>query len=262
MNDSDFCHYIRKLMPIFIQSVESRESENEVDTFFQRLNVEELFIRELSDEKGNFKTAIDLLFDDSLFSILEIKSAQRYLSIFHHVAALYFDSYEDSNKRVQYRNCLEYVEEKIKNIPDADVRKRLEIILILGSQQTNEDWNKYETHYSSDEKAFLCKLWGKYYLEHEKSVIHAIFQMKISELLPEVLPVICKTVESIITGKKFLDEGDKTILQVIILKSLLYFSDDIRASDEYHNAYEKLLNILIDCGDERAAVILDEYRTH
>lgn len=262
LNDSDFCHYIRKLMPIFIQSVESRESENEMDTSFQRLNVEELFIRELSDEKGNFKTAIDLLFDDSLFSILEIKSAQRYLSIFHHVAALYFDSYEDSNKRVQYRNCLEYVEEKIKNIPDADVRKRLEIILILGSQQTNEDWNKYETHYSSDEKAFLCKLWGKYYLEHEKSVIHAIFQMKISELLPEVLPVICKTVESIITGKKFLDEGDKTILQVIILKSLLYFSDDIRASDEYHNAYEKLLNILIDCGDERAAVILDEYRTH
>ena len=86
--------------------------------------------------------------------------------------------------------------------------------------------------------------------------------MKIGELLPEILPIVCKTVESIINRGGILDEDSKVILSTIVLKSLLDFSEKIKSDFEFHTSYEKLLNMLIDMGDEKAAVILDEYRTH
>ena len=47
-----------------------------------------------------------------------------------------------------------------------------------------------------------------------------------------------------------------------MLKVLLKFSDAVKADQDYHDAYERVLNVLIKCNDESAAVILDEYRTH
>ena len=41
-----------------------------------------------------------------------------------------------------------------------------------------------------------------------------------------------------------------------------YVLHQLKADQDYHDAYERILNALIKCNDESAAVILDEYRTH
>ena len=106
-------------------------------------------------------------------------------------------------------------------------------------------------------------MWEKYYSnDHEKEVLRAIYQMKVGELLPEVLPVVSKVVISLKDKKELTDEECRTILGTMTLKSLIDFSDRIKGDTEIHLAFERLLNDLIGLGDESAAVILDEYRLH
>lgn len=123
-------------------------------------------------------------------------------------------------------------------------------------------WNKCTTHYSSNDKTFLCRLWGKYHKGHEKDVVMSMYQMKFDELLPEVLPVLAEVVEALYETGEVSDKNCVLILKSIVLKVLLKFSDVVKADQDYHDAYERILNALIKCNDESAAVILDEYRTH
>ena len=138
----------------------------------------------------------------------------------------------------------------------------MEKILILGSENIVGDWNKCETHYSLEDKEFISELWRKYYNGHESDIINSLYQMKIGELLPEVLPVMSEVLESIANKGNILDKDYYPIIKTFVLKALLDFSDKIKVEEEYHRSYENILNLLINCGDENAAVILDEYRTH
>lgn len=185
-----------------------------------------------------------------------------YISIFEHVGALYFDSYENDGKRIQLRKCLEYAESFIDRIQVPFVKNGLERILIFDYERFGSNWNKCTTHYSSNDKTFLCRLWGKYHKGHEKDVVMSMYQMKFDELLPEVLPVLAEVVEALYETGEVSDKNCVLILKSIVLKVLLKFSDVVKADQDYHDAYERILNALIKCNDESAAVILDEYRTH
>ena len=65
-------------------------------------------------------------------------------------------------------------------------------------ERFGSNWNKCTTHYSSNDKTFLCRLWGKYHKGHEKDVVMSMYQMKFDELLPEVLPVLAEVVEELL----------------------------------------------------------------
>lgn len=138
----------------------------------------------------------------------------------------------------------------------------LERILIFDYKRFGINWNKCKTHYSYNDKMFLCRLWGKYGKGHEKDVVMSVYQMKSDELLPEVLPVLSDMVETLSMTGEIADKNCAVILKSIVLKVLLDFLDYVKAEQEYHDAYERILKTLIRCNDESAAVILDEYRTH
>ena len=175
---------------------------------------------------------------------------------------MFFDAYNDKDMRKNCCSCIKYTETKIEKISDSFVKHGLEGILVLSTEYRWGDWNKCETHYSYDDKMFMCELWNKYYKGHEDSVIRTIYQMKTGELLPEILPVVAQIVDS------FVDKGENpsgdciVIIKTIMLRSLLDYAHIIKADVELHNSYEQILTSPIFKGDESAAVLLDEYRTH
>lgn len=54
----------------------------------------------------------------------------------------------------------------------------------------------------------------------------------------------------------------ESILNMIITKAFLVFSDKIKNDTELMTAYEGILEVLVSLSIEEAAVILDEFRTH
>ena len=51
-------------------------------------------------------------------------------------------------------------------------------------------------------------------------------------------------------------------MERLILEAFLKFSDKIKQEKEYCDAFESILTNLISIGNEKAAVILDEFRVH
>ena len=262
LSDSDFVDFAKKVMPIFIKELSEDNRDSIMNTYYQRLDFKKLFERELGEDNGSYQEAINLLFDNVDYQMFSNDTIKAYISIFEHVGALYFDSYENDGKRIQLRKCLEYAESFIDRIQVPFVKNGLERILIFDYERFGSNWNKCTTHYSYNDKTFLCRLWGKYHKGHEKDVVMSMYQMKFDELLPEVLPVLAEVVEALSETGEVSDKNCVLILKSIVLKVLLKFSDVVKADQDYHDAYERILNALIKCNDESAAVILDEYRTH
>lgn len=49
---------------------------------------------------------------------------------------------------------------------------------------------------------------------------------------------------------------------MIILKSFIFYSDEIKKDEQLINAYEDILLALTGIRNEKAAVLLDEFRIH
>ena len=85
------------------------------------------------------------------------------------------------------------------------------------------------------------------------------------ELLPEILISIRNSFQNakseVNKFKKSIREQE-AIVQLIILKSFITYSDKIKQDQELIEAYEDILEILINLNYEQAAVILDEFRIH
>lgn len=66
-NDAFFA-FCKQIMPLFVQTINSEHQDSTMDTYFQRLRVKELFERELTDLNGDYRLAVNLLFDDVDYS--------------------------------------------------------------------------------------------------------------------------------------------------------------------------------------------------
>ena len=51
-------------------------------------------------------------------------------------------------------------------------------------------------------------------------------------------------------------------IDMIILKSFIFYSDEIKKDEKLINAYEDILLALTEIRNEKAAVLLDEFRIH
>ncbi len=262
LSDADFLHFVQRAMPVFVKELNNENSRSISNTYYQSLNVKKMFERELTEDNGCYLEAIKLLFNDVDYQEFSNNTIRMYVSVFERVGALYFDSYENDEKRMQLRKCLEYAESFIDRIPIPFVKKGMERILIFDFERYGANWNKCKTNYTYNDKVFLCGLWEKYHNGHEKDVVMSMYQMKYDELLPEVLPVLSDIVETLTLTGEITDKECERILKSVVLKVLLDFSNYVKAEQGYHKAYEKILNALILCNDESASVILDEYRTH
>lgn len=85
------------------------------------------------------------------------------------------------------------------------------------------------------------------------------------ELLPEILlSVDVSFYEAIKDGKNFgeIISEAKWIVDLLILKAFTYYGDKIKKDEELTSAFERILESLIEVNNEKAAVILDEFRIH
>lgn len=130
----------------------------------------------------------------------------------------------------------------------------------------------HEDHYFTNEwRKILSNLNGKYQIEkygsnHLNDVLYTVYLLNISELLPEILTSISSCFTKAIRNSKeqFAKEiiDSQVIVDMIILKSFIFYSDEIKKDEKLINAYEDILLALTEIRNEKAAVLLDEFRIH
>ena len=97
-------------------------------------------------------------------------------------------------------------------------------------------------------------------------VLYTVYLFNISELLPEILISISSCFTKAIRNIKeqFAKEikDSQVIVDMIILKSFIFYSDEIKKDEKLINVYEDILLALTEIRNEKAAVLLDEFRIH
>lgn len=234
---------------------------HEIFDVYQEHEIIELFQREMIQTQDDAKMAIDILFEEIDFTKFTTDTIEFYQDIFGNFLCEFFDSYVDSKRRNICKKKILYIEKKVNDIDEEYVRIQLYKSLMLSvTRYCTGDWSKIKTNYSYVDKQFTK--YGKY---HIKELLRTIYQMHMDELLPEILISIRNSFQNakseVNKFKKSIREQE-AIVQLIILKSFITYSDKIKQDQELIEAYEDILEILINLNYEQAAVILDEFRIH
>ena len=239
---------------------------HEIFDVYQEHEIIELFQREMIQTQDDAKMAIDILFEEIDFTKFTTDTIEFYQDIFGNFLCEFFDSYVDSKRRNICKKKILYIEKKVNDIDEEYVRIQLYKSLMLSvTRYCTGDWSKIKTNYSYVDKQFLNKQFTKYGKYHIKELLRTIYQMHMDELLPEILISIRNSFQNakseVNKFKKSIREQE-AIVQLIILKSFITYSDKIKQDQELIEAYEDILEILINLNYEQAAVILDDFRIH
>lgn len=239
---------------------------HEIFDVYQEHEIIGLFQREMIQTQDDAKMAIDILFEEIDFTKFTTDTIEFYQDIFGNFLCEFFDSYVDSKRRNICKKKILYIEKKVNDIDEEYVRIQLYKSLMLSvTRYCTGDWSKIKTNYSYVDKQFLNKQFTKYGKYHIKELLRTIYQMHMDELLPEILISIRNSFQNakseVNKFKKSIREQE-AIVQLIILKSFITYSDKIKQDQELIEAYEDILEILINLNYEQAAVILDEFRIH
>ena len=153
------------------------------------------------------------------------------------------------------------------SIPEDYVRNILgKRLFLCKGRYSRWDVNKVKAEYSYKDKCFLNVQIEKYGSNHLNDVLYTVYLLNISELLPEILTSISSCFTKAIRNSKeqFAKEiiDSQVIVDMIILKSFIFYSDEIKKDEKLINAYEDILLALTEIRNEKAAVLLDEFRIH
>ena len=267
LNNNDFFILISKILQYLYQKWSEENKNNFKFHVYQTHKLIEMFHRELQTQ-NNYSIAIDLLFNSMDFSALNSNIYEFYQDIFNYLPAAYFDGHSDKNIRKLLQKTIIYLEKKINQIENQSIRIKLYKPLIMSlSRYGASDWSNLKTSYSFKDKEFLNQQFLKYGKYHFKDMMYTIYQFHIDELLPEILISLSQCLIYIsVNGDEFIsvmeDEKIKFIVEELILKSFINFSDIIKRDSEQTEAFEIILNKLIEINNEKAAIILDEFRIH
>ena len=236
-----------------------------VDTF-QEQELVELYQREMVQASGNAKTVIDTLFNDIDFSKFTSEAVEFYKDIFGNFLPEFFDAYVDPKRRNRCKEKILYIEQKVALIDEEYVRLQLyQSLMFSVTRYCCGDWSMCRTRYSFKDKQFLNEQFSKYGKYHVEKLLRTIYQLRIDELLPEILVSVRNSFRNAkAENNKFARDiqEQQSIVNMIILKSFVQCSDVIKQDNELITAYQDILEILIDLNYEEAAVILDEFRVH
>ena len=179
----------------------------------------------------------------------------------------YVDGFREKGKRDDIEKKIRILETYVNNIPEDYVRNILEKRLFLcKGRYSRWDVNKVQAEYSYKDKCFLNARIEKYGSNHLMDVLYTVYLFNISELLPEILISISSCFTKAIRNNKeqFAKEikDSQVIVDMIILKSFIFYSDEIKKDEKLINAYEDILLALTEIRNEKAAVLLDEFRIH
>ena len=264
--DDLFCKVIKEIIKTFIdiKNDESNSYKHDIIDVYDIYDIVSLFERELMHDEGNYKKIIDLLFDNMDFSNFKKDSIEFYGDILNCFSAYYVGAYNNRVLRSKIEEKIKYIELKMENITFDYLRQELCKCLYL-SPRKHDRWmpNEIKTHYEYMDKIFLNTHLGKYGRYDIKNSMRTIYLLKIDELLPEVMVAVKEILDYNKDNLKNKFDGDtKIIIDRIITKAFVDFSDEIKSDDDLIDAYERVLKILIELNYEKAGVLLDEFRIH
>jgi hypothetical protein len=235
-----------------------------IDTF-QEYKVSSYFQRELNIIGRNPEAIYDILFKETDFSVFTRDTVDFYEDVLSGFLAAYVDGFREKGKRDDIEKKIRILETYVNSIPEDYVRNILEKRLFLcKGRYSRWDVNKVKAEYSYKDKCFLNIQIEKYGANHLTDVLYTLYLLNISELLPEILISVGKCFTKAIKAdrERFAKDikDSQVIVDMIILNSFIFFSDEIKKDVKLTNAYEDILLSLTEIRNEKAAVLLDEFR--
>ena len=265
LENPNFIFIMKKMYPYVISIISSVKYYHEYLDVYAIAEMASFFKKEITSGR-NISLLMELLFEIPDFSKINSDVYELYDDISSHLLAVYFDGYNNAEIRRQCKIVIKCMEDKINSINNGKVRNRLYTMLFLTLGKFHmHDWNALHTKYSYGDKEFLNEIWSKYGWLHFKNFLNVIDQMHIKSLLPEVLISLNISLgqlkNNLLQCAKLVKENEN-VINKIITKAFLDFSDEIKSDKELIQAFESLLILLVELNMEEAAVILDEFRVH
>jgi hypothetical protein len=257
---------VKCMIEIWYKNYEKMCAHEIIDTF-QEHKVSSYFQRELNITGRNPEVVYDILFKETDFSIFTRDTVDFYEDVFGGFLTSYIDGFGEKGKRDDIEKKIRILETYVNSVSEDYVRNILEKRLFLcRGKYSRWDVNKVKTEYSYKDKCFLNVQIEKYGFNHLLDVLYTVYLLNISELLPEILISIssCFTKAIRENRERFAKEikDSQVIVDMIILKSFIFFNDEIKKDVKLTNAYEDILVSLTEIRNEKAAVLLDEFRIH
>ena len=257
---------VQCMIEIWHENCKEMRAHEIIDTF-QEHKVSSYFQRELNMTGRNPEAVYDILFKGTDFSIFTRDTVDFYEDVLSGFLVSYVDGFREKGKRDDIEKKIRILETYVNSIPEDYVRNILEKRLFLCKGRFSRwDVNKVKAEYSYKDKCFLNVQIEKYGSNHLNDVLYTVYLLNISELLPEILISISSCFTKAIRNSKeqFAKEitDSQVIVDMIILKSFIFYSDEIKKDEKLINAYEDILLALTEIRNEKAAVLLDEFRIH
>jgi hypothetical protein len=263
--DRDFALVFSELFPTMIRCCKIRDHYKFLD-YSSKYEVTQFLTQYLATQM-DIEAALTVMFDSVDFTDITNDGVEIFIQSGAWFLSSYFDGYTNINIRQLLKCNILKIEKRILTLPEGWVKQQLTGMLLLSfPKYTMKDWNELQTSYSYVDKMFLVEIWSRYGYEHFIELINIIYQLHITELLPEILIPIHESIKKLETSNqeelKQQVNAVKSILNMIITKAFLVFSDKIKGDAELMTAYEGILEVLVSLRIEEAAVILDEFRIH
>ena len=257
---------VQCMIQIWHKSCKTMRAHEIINTF-QEHKVSSYFQRELNMIGRNPEAVYDILFKETDFSLFTRDTVDFYEDVLSGFLVAYVDGFREKGKRDDIEKKIRILEIYVNNIQEDYVRNILEKRLFLcKGRYSRWDVNKVKAEYSYKDKCFLNAQIEKYGSNHLVDVLYTIYLLNINELLPEILLSISSCFTKAIRNneeqfaKEIIDL--QVIVDMIILKSFIFYSDEIKKDEKLINAYEDILLSLTEIRNEKAAVLLDEFRIH
>lgn len=266
--DTLFAKVVKEILKCMIRiwgQIQNRNGAEELLQFRQRDEVEELLRREIVEKNTDDYAAIDLIFDDIDFPILSRETEQFYLDVFKYMQCAYFGNSEHPEKRDDIKKKMLYIEQKVNMLPEVTLKKSLYkgLCFCIRSDYIQKS-KQFKVKYSYQDKVFVCeqlKKFGKYDIEE---MFWGLHNLNVEELLPEILDAVNVCLNE--AGKEIsLSDRLKDVMPIVNMIATTAFvehSDKIKKDKNLTDAYEGVLETLVNVGDEQAAWLLDEFRLH
>lgn len=269
ISNPDFNSLVRKLISFIVEMLcfnHKKHRTHDILSSGTTLEITELYQRQMVASTANGECAIDTLFDGIAFDKFTYETIEFYQDIFSHFRAEFIDSWISRERRQSCIRKIEYLEQKVIGIDNSYVKEALFKSLIFYRKMIIPiNPNEYTASYTYADICFLNQQFSKYGAYHLRDMLRTIYQLHISELLPHILVSIRDCFLQAKTDiKAFANtiSKERNIVMLIIYKAFVKYRDEIKKDYELTEAYETVLESLIELGYENAAVLLDEFRLH
>ena len=269
ISDSLFNSLMREIISCMVEAWHfhfGNRTHHEALNFDCAPEIVALYQKQMVESSVDAECAIDLLFTEIDFSIFTDETIKFYQDIFGNFLPEFLDAWQEPERRRVCKKKIQYLEQKVNGIEDEHVRIQLyKSLFFFAPKYCAIDFGKCPTSYSYEDICFLNEQFSKYGKYHLQEMLQIVYQLHIDQLLPHILISIndCfNQTKPNLNQFAVIIKDNRQIVQLIIYKAFVKYSEEIKREHQLTLAYESILETLAELDYEDAAVILDEFRLH